>query len=218
MSQPLDPTRASSAETALRDGRLEDALEALQADIRKKPQDKALRVFLFQLLVVTGAWERALRQLNVLVEMDAQYALLAQAYRPLIACEVFRGELFQGARSPSSLGEPLPWFDALCEAARLTATGQHAAAQALRTKAFDEAERYYQRAMALEPANVLYRSNYADMLCSTGKIEEGLRQHATILKDSPDRLRSHLALNLTLRGVYASAQDLPVCHSWNAIL
>jgi type VI secretion system protein ImpE len=140
VSQPLDPTRASSAEAALREGRLEDALEALQADIRKKPQDKALRVFLFQLLVVTGAWERALRQLNVLVEMDAQYALLAQAYRPLIACEVFRGELFQGARSPSSLGEPLPWFGALCEAARLTAAGQHAAAQALRTQAFDEAD------------------------------------------------------------------------------
>lgn len=139
MSQPPD-TRASSAEAALREGRLDDALEALQADIRRKPQDKALRVFLFQLLAVNGAWERALRQLNVLVEMDAQYALLAQAYRPLIACEVFRAELFQGARSPSSLGEPLPWFGALSEAARLTATGQHAAAQALRTKAFDEAE------------------------------------------------------------------------------
>ena len=140
MSQPLDPTRASSAETALREGRLDEALAVLQADIRKKPQDKALRVFLFQLLAVTGAWERALRQLNVLVELDAQYALLAQTYRPLIACEVFRAELFQGARSPTSLGEPLPWFGALSEAARLTSTGQHAAAQALRAKAFEEAE------------------------------------------------------------------------------
>ncbi|HEX5077659.1 MAG TPA: type VI secretion system accessory protein TagJ [Geminicoccaceae bacterium] len=139
MSEPQD-TRASSAEAALREGRLDEALEALQAGIRRKPQDKALRVFLFQLLAVNGAWERALRQLNVLVEMDAQYALLAQAYRPLIACEVFRAELFQGARSPSSLGEPLPWFGALSEAARLTATGEHAAAQALRTQAFDAAD------------------------------------------------------------------------------
>jgi type VI secretion system protein ImpE len=140
VNQPLDPTQAPSAEAALREGRLDEALEALQSDIRKKPQDKALRVFLFQLLAVVGAWERALRQLNVLVEMDAQYALLAQTYRPLIACEVFRAELFRGARSPSSLGEPLPWFGALIEAARLTSTGEHAAAQALRDQAFADAE------------------------------------------------------------------------------
>jgi type VI secretion system protein ImpE len=140
VNQPLDPTQAPSAEAALREGRLDEALEALQSDIRKKPQDKALRVFLFQLLAVVGAWERALRQLNVLVEMDAQYALLAQAYRPLIACEVFRAELFRGARSPSSLGEPLPWFGALIEAARLTSIGEHAAAQALRDRAFEDAQ------------------------------------------------------------------------------
>jgi type VI secretion system protein ImpE len=140
VNQPLDSARATSAEAALREGRVDDALAALQADVRKKPQDKALRVFLFQLLAVSGAWERALRQLNVLVEMDAQYALLAQTYRPLIACEVFRSELFRGARSPSSLGEPLPWFGALIEAARLTSAGEHAAAQALRAKAFGEAD------------------------------------------------------------------------------
>jgi type VI secretion system protein ImpE len=140
VNQPLDPTRTSPAASALREGRLDEALTALQADIRSKPQDKALRVFLFQLLAVMGAWERALRQLDVLVEMDAQYALLAQTYRPLIACEAFRAELFQGARSPSSFGEPLPWFGALAEAARLTAIGEHAAAQALRDRAFEDAD------------------------------------------------------------------------------
>lgn len=140
MTQPSAPTSAASAESALREGRLDDALAALQAEIRKKPQDKALRVFLFQLLAVGGAWERALRQLDVLVELDAQYALLAQTYRPLIACETFRAELFRGLRTPSSLGEPLPWFGPLVEAARLTALGEHAAAKALRDRAFEEAD------------------------------------------------------------------------------
>jgi type VI secretion system protein ImpE len=140
VSQPPDPTRASSAESALREGRLDDALTALQADIRKRPQDKALRVFLFQLYVVNGAWERALRQLDVLVDMDAQYALLAQTCRPLIACEVFRADLFKGHRSPSSLGEPPPWFGALAEAARLSAAGEHAAARTLRDQAFEQAD------------------------------------------------------------------------------
>ena len=140
MTQSPPSTPAAAAESALRAGRLDEALGALQADIRRKPQDKALRVFLFQLLAVGGAWERALRQLDVLVEMDAQYALLAQTYRPLIACEVFRAELFRGLRSPSSLGEPLPWFGPLIEAARLTALGEHAAATALRDRAFAQAD------------------------------------------------------------------------------
>lgn len=140
MTQSPPSTPAAAAESALRAGRLDEALGALQADIRRKPQDKALRVFLFQLLAVGGAWERALRQLDVLVEMDAQYALLAQTYRPLIACEVFRAELFRGLRSPSSLGEPLPWFGPLIEAARLTALGEHAAANALRDQAFAQAD------------------------------------------------------------------------------
>ena len=75
-------------------------------------------------------------------------------------------------------------------------------------KAFDDAERYYRRALALEPGNDLYRSNYADMLCSIGKLDEGLEQHSAILKHSPDRLRSHLALELALPGVYADGRDL----------
>ena len=43
---------------------------------------------------------------------------MAQTCRPLIACEMFRAELFQGARRPSCLGEPLPWFGPLAEANR----------------------------------------------------------------------------------------------------
>jgi type VI secretion system protein ImpE len=138
--RPSASTPAASAESALRAGRLDQALTELQADIRRKPQDKALRVFLFQLLSVNGAWERALRQLDVLVELDAQYALLAHTYRPLIACEMFRGELFRGLRSASSLGEPLSWFGSLVEATRLSALGEHAAAQALRDQAFEQAD------------------------------------------------------------------------------
>lgn len=139
MNQTSEPSR-THAEAALREGRLDEALDLLQADIRKKPQDKALRVFLFQLLAVSGAWERALRQLNVLVEMDAQYSLLAQTCRPLIACEVFRAELFQGVRSPSCFGEPPTWFGSLIEATRLSAVGEHDAAQTLRERTFEEAE------------------------------------------------------------------------------
>ena len=130
----------SSAEAAFRDSDLEGALTALQADLRAQPQNQEARVFLFQLMLVMGQWERALRQLNVLVEMNAQYALLAQTYRPLIACEAFRAEVFKGEKSPPSFGEPLPWFAPLIEAVRLTGAGEHEGAETLRGQAFEQAE------------------------------------------------------------------------------
>ena len=52
------------AQQLLRDGHPQEALQSLQAEIRKAPADASLRVFLFQLLAVLGQWERALTQLR----------------------------------------------------------------------------------------------------------------------------------------------------------
>ena len=54
------------AEQTLRDGRVEEALAELQAEVRKAPDNAEYRVFLFQLLCVIGDWERARAQLKVL--------------------------------------------------------------------------------------------------------------------------------------------------------
>ncbi|MEW8586643.1 MAG: tetratricopeptide repeat protein, partial [Candidatus Thiodiazotropha sp.] len=53
------------AEELLQQGQIDEALQALQQAIRKEPSNVKLRVFLFQLLCVIGAWERALSQLEV---------------------------------------------------------------------------------------------------------------------------------------------------------
>ena len=47
------------------------ALKALSDEVRAKPGDAKLRVFMAQLLCVLGQWERALNQLNVAAELDA---------------------------------------------------------------------------------------------------------------------------------------------------
>lgn len=75
-------------------------------------------------------------------------------------------------------------------------------------KAFHEAVPYYERAIAKEPDTFLYRSNFADMLCNIGEIDRGFAQHHEILQRQPNRLRSHLALNLTLPGVHADSAAL----------
>ena len=130
---------AGSAEAALRAGDLDGALSALQGELRARPEDRNLRVFLFQLHAVRGDWARAGKQLDVLVEMDAQFALLAQTCRALLAAEVVRARIFAGTASPALLGEPPAWCAKLAEALVQAGQGRHAPAQALREAAFAEA-------------------------------------------------------------------------------
>ncbi|MFZ1860706.1 MAG: tetratricopeptide repeat protein, partial [Candidatus Competibacter sp.] len=110
------------AEQSLREGRLQDALTELQAQVRKEPANPRYRIFLFQLLAVRGQWERALNQLNVVGEMDATSLPMVQTYREAIRCELLRAEVFAGRRSPLVFGDPEPWVALLLDALRLTAT------------------------------------------------------------------------------------------------
>ncbi|MBL8260723.1 MAG: virulence protein SciE type [Candidatus Competibacteraceae bacterium] len=127
------------AEQSLREGRLQDALAELQAQVRKEPANPKYRTFLFQLLTVLGQWERALNQLNVVGEMDAASLPMVQTYREAIRCELLRAEVFAGRRSPLVFGDPQPWIALSLDALRLTAAGQWGSARAARDRAFEQA-------------------------------------------------------------------------------
>lgn len=127
------------AEQRIREGRLQEALAELQAQVRKEPANAKYRVFLFQLLAVLGQWERASNQLNVLGEMDAASLPMVQTYREAIRCELLRADVFAGRRSPLVFGDPEPWVALMLEALRLTAEGHPAQAQAVRDQAFEAA-------------------------------------------------------------------------------
>ena len=58
-------TGAAAAAEALKQGNTATALQLLQTEVRNRPAEAGLRVFLFQLLCVLGQWDRALNQLNV---------------------------------------------------------------------------------------------------------------------------------------------------------
>ena len=127
------------AEQSLREGRLQEALAELQAQVRKEPANAKYRIFLFQLLAVLGQWERASNQLNVLEEMDPESLPMVQTYREALRCELLRAEVFAGRRSPLIFGDPEPWMALLLEALQLTAGGHHAQAQTARDQAFEGA-------------------------------------------------------------------------------
>lgn len=127
------------AEALLREGKLDECVAALAGQIRSKPQDPKLRIFLFQLSVVMGQWDRAIDQLDIAAQMDPAAELMAQVCRPAIQCERFRQEVFAGQRTPLVIGQPEEWLAHLIQAAMLSGQGKEDAAAELRTKALDAA-------------------------------------------------------------------------------
>lgn len=118
---------------------VDGALKALQDKIRADPSNAALRIFLFQLLCVTGDWKRAVTQLKLSAELDALAVPMAQTYREAIVCEVFREKVFAGEKEPLIFGEPQQWVAILIESLKALAAGKPEVAAELRDKAFDMA-------------------------------------------------------------------------------
>ena len=128
-----------AAERAVREADLDAALRHLQEQVRQRPADAKLRVFLFQLLCVLGQWERALTQLNVAAELDAQALGMAQMYRDAVQCEMLRAGVFAGQRSPLIFGEPSEWLALLIESLLVVGTPRKDEAASLRERAFEGA-------------------------------------------------------------------------------
>jgi len=119
--------------------RLADLLAEGQNSVRGDPANAKRRVMLFQLMVLSGQWDRALTQLYVIKEMDPEADDFVRTYREVVRCELFRKEVFAGARTPLVLGEPQEWIARLTEAARLLGQGKLAEAAELRSAAFEAA-------------------------------------------------------------------------------
>ena len=120
-------------------GRLAEAVAALQQEIRNKPEDTKLRVFLFQLNSVLGRLEKAQTQLEVLASLDVDSRMFAQVFGPVVTCEMLRREIFAGNRTPLIFGEPENWMGALVQANAMIGKGQYAAAAKVRSDAFEAA-------------------------------------------------------------------------------
>ena len=123
----------------LKTGDLDGALAALQAQVRADPADAKLRIFLFQLLCVTGDWKRAITQLKLCAELDPAALTMAQTYREAIICEVYREKVFAGEKEPLIFGDPEDWVALMIEAVKVLAAGRVAEAAQLRAQAFDAA-------------------------------------------------------------------------------
>lgn len=126
-------------ETLLKQGLPREALSALQNEIRNSPAATAPRIVLFQLLALLEDWPRAQTQLDTLDKLSQEHATFSQVYRRVVAAEQSRIAVLAGQQAPIVIGTPSPWIAKLIEALRLTGEQQHAAAEALREQALEEA-------------------------------------------------------------------------------
>ena len=130
---------ADVAEQSLKGGDPVAALAQLQEQVRAKPADPKLRIFLFQLLCVLGQWERALSQLTVASSLDVGALAMAQTYGDAVRCEAVRDDVFDGKKSPMIFGQPEQWLALLIESLLVAGRGEQERSQQLRSRAFDEA-------------------------------------------------------------------------------
>ena len=131
---------ANAAELSLKNGDVAAALAQLQEQIRNKPADAALRIFLFQLLCVRGEWERALNQLKVASGIDASALPMAQMYGEAVRCEAIRKDVFDGKKAPMVFGEPDQWLALLIESLLVAGRGDVTKSAELRAQAFEAAD------------------------------------------------------------------------------
>ena len=89
-------------------GKLEQAIQALGAELRDNPGDIQRRTFLFELLCFAGAYDRAEKHLTVLAEGNKDTQLGALLYAGALHAERTRTDMFQKREYPQVPATTVP--------------------------------------------------------------------------------------------------------------
>jgi type VI secretion system protein ImpE len=127
------------ADELLRDGDLAGVRAALVDTVRAQPSNEQARMFLFQLLALTGEWDKARTQVQALAQLSAEAQMLAAAYGQAIEAEAVRKAVFAGDAKAEVLVNRDGWAAGLADAIQLLAKGDVAAGLEARDAAFDAA-------------------------------------------------------------------------------
>lgn len=97
-----------NAQQLYQSGRLEAAIEALNATLRDDPANARQRTFLFELLCFAGQYERAEKQLDIVARSSREAEMGAFVYRSALHAERIRQEMFQAdPPAPPAGAEPV---------------------------------------------------------------------------------------------------------------
>lgn len=123
----------------LRNGDVAGARAALVDIVRSRPQDEQARMFLFQLLAVTGEWDKARNQLESLAALSPEAQMLSVTYNQAIEAEKLRAAVFAGTQDMPLLYGSDGWANDLAKSISLLAHGDVTGAGTARDAAFSEA-------------------------------------------------------------------------------
>lgn len=126
-------------EKYLQEGDLNSSLESIQNEIRANASDVKSRIFLFQLLVILGQWDRAAKQLDVIANMDISTLPMVNDYRTAIECERYREDVFLGKNDPVFMGKPDEWQALILQSLKLTAKDKDNDSSLIRNQALEMA-------------------------------------------------------------------------------
>src|SRR5438552_4623706 len=93
----------ADAKQLLQDGALGAAIEAQLALVRQRPTDTDARALLIDLLCFNGDFERADKQLDLLVSQRVELTVQAALSRQLARAGIARREVFEKGRAPQLL-------------------------------------------------------------------------------------------------------------------
>lgn len=118
----------SEAGTLFHAGRLDEAVAAANAAVRRAPTDLAARVLLAEMLLFQGNVDRADLILDAAADVAPDAALVIAEFRQLLRAEQARRQLSRDGRLPEFLSDPTPAMSATLAARVALRTGDAAAA------------------------------------------------------------------------------------------
>lgn len=95
-----------SAQDFFQAGRLDEAIQAMNAEVKSNPTDPERRGFLVELLCFKGNLERADLMLDVIADHDPTSAVGIALFRQLVRAAQYRQQVFDEGRVPEFLSEP----------------------------------------------------------------------------------------------------------------
>jgi protein involved in temperature-dependent protein secretion len=128
------------ADSFLKAGDLAQAKIEILANVKRAPQDQKARMYLFQLLLITGDWDKAEVHLRALSQLSPEAQMLATVYSGLILAEKSRANAFNGKTETPVLIGGSPWADGVAASIRQRGLGHFEEATRLLSEALDLAE------------------------------------------------------------------------------
>ena len=127
-----------TAKQLLDAGDLTGAVESALGLVRSSPTDIPARIFLFELSLFSGNWDRAEKQLDVIGHQDANAMIGSMIYRQCLKAERDRSKFFSEGLKPGILAPPPAYIEDMLNASNRLREGNVAEARTILDRVEEE--------------------------------------------------------------------------------